>query len=119
MKEPIEPGEHPEQQASDLQPAAIVICAVSVVAMVLLVGLLAHLLMTPSTERARSAGEPTVARAQYLTSDPTDQITLYEQQKRARLESRGWVDCNRYAHIPIEEAMQRLAEATARNGGHP
>jgi hypothetical protein len=46
-----------------------------------------------------------------LQPDPTADLAAYLAASRQRLSSYGWVDRDKgIAHIPIDEAMQRVAE---------
>ena len=96
-------GEHPKQEPSDLRPRVILLCAAGVITMVLLVALLAYG-MTGALDPAKPPKPST-----YLTSDPTIDSARYRQEKRSQLETYGWVDGQRFAHIPIEQAMHKLA----------
>jgi hypothetical protein len=45
-----------------------------------------------------------------LQTDPQDDLRVFRAREEARLDGYGWVDRSRgVAHIPIEEAMKRLA----------
>src|SRR5690349_8434047 len=102
MNERPSTGEHPAQEPGDLRPGAILLCAAGVVLMVLLAALLAHFL----TRGSGAPGHPPAST--YLSSDPVAEISRFEQDKRSKLETYGWVDEPRFAHIPIEQAMQKL-----------
>jgi len=110
MNERHSTGEHPKQEPSDLHPGAIVLCAAGVILMVLMAALLAHLLT-----RAPTAAQPAPANT-YLTSDPAEDISRFEREKRSKLETYGWVEEQRFAHIPIEQAMRKLATGKASAG---
>jgi hypothetical protein len=85
--------------------------ALGIVAATIVVVILALLAIYPSTTRdqpkALHAGMPTPR----LQHDPTAELGAYLAASRQRLASYGWVDRDKgIAHIPIEEAMRRVAE---------
>lgn len=54
---------------------------------------------------------PEVAAMPVLQSAPAGELQNYRREKAARLESYGWVDrAGGVVHVPIERAMQLLAE---------
>src|SRR5699024_8698106 len=54
---------------------------------------------------------PDTVPAPQLRSDPTQDLAEYQRSKRQRLESAGMVDDKAgIAHIPIQQAMDHLAE---------
>jgi len=108
--------EHPRQEPDNLRAKAVVLCAVGIIAMLLLVAAVSHLITATSGANQPSPAHPSATRSSYLTSDPTEEIARYRQEKRAQLESYGWVDGQRFAHIPIERAMQKLAAEHASAG---
>lgn len=103
-------GEHPKQEPSDLRPRAVLVAAGSVIVLVLLVALLAHLMTRVSGAAAAAPAHAPLARTPRLSSNPQDDITSFERAKRSQLQTYGWADRQHaYAHIPIERAMQKLA----------
>lgn len=54
---------------------------------------------------------PATVPAPQLRSDPGQDLAAFQQEKRQRLHSSGWVDREAgIAHIPIQQAMQQVAE---------
>jgi hypothetical protein len=112
-------AEHPKQEPSDLRPRAILLGAAGVITMVLLVALVAYLLTRASGATGGVAlTRAPIARATALSSNPEDDITAFQRGKRAQLETYGWADPERrFAHIPIEQAMQKLASQDSSSQG--
>ncbi len=104
--------ERPRQERSDVDGRAILVGGLAVLVTVLLVALIARLL-TGATGPARAGPTDTSHdRPALLRSDPAAERSSYQHQKRARLESYGWVDREHgIAHIPVERAMQLQVEA--------
>lgn len=101
----------PKNEPSDLEPRAVLIGAAAIVAMVLLAAGIATVLVESGPPTRNAPANLQVARATRLSSDPGDEIAAYNREKQSRLESYGWVDRQQgIAHVPIERAMQMLAE---------
>ena len=98
-------------QSSDLNAQAIAVTALAVLLLIVLASALVRLLAT-------RAGISTVALTHNLIEAPplaaTDarrQLQDYQRAQAARLSSYGWEDrSHQFAHIPIERAMQLLAQ---------
>lgn len=59
-----------------------------------------------------------VTGAPALQTDPASDRAAYDAQKARELNSSGWIDRPQgVVHVPIERAMQLLAERGARNEG--
>jgi hypothetical protein len=100
----------PKQEPGDLHPRAVLLAIAAIVVMVLIVALVAALLSRSlGSARALPPNTPPPP-APSLSSSPEPDITTFEREKRARLESYGWVDRDHgVAHVPIERAMEMLA----------
>jgi len=97
---------------SDLKGRAVVIGALGILVMVVLVALLAGFLTGASGPARRGPTDTTIAAPRRLSSDPLAERSSYEEKKRTRLESYGWVDREQgIVHVPIERAMELQAAA--------
>jgi hypothetical protein len=109
----------PRQESSDLNMRAVVLGALGVIATVLLVAGAARLLTGASGLARAGPTETSIARPTELESDPFDPRFAFDEEKRAQLDSYGWVDRERgVARVPIERAMQIKAADDAAKG-HP
>jgi hypothetical protein len=108
--------ERPRQERGDPQPRIILLIAAAIVAMLVLAAAAGWLLLRPGGPTRNSPDSAQAARHTRLASNPGDEIASYERTKQSQLHGYGWVDPrHQVAHIPIELAMQRLAE----RGSHP
>ena len=90
--------------------------AAAVVAMVLLVAFVAFELSRVEGPSNRMTSDVQEVRSPRLRSNPVDEIRAFEHEKRARLNSYGWVDREQgVAHVPIERAMQMLSSPHSSN----
>jgi hypothetical protein len=106
--------DRPRQEPSDLQPRVVLLGVAAIVGTVLLTALIANLLTRAESPVTTVPQNVQLARATRLSSDPADEIAAFNRDKRSRLESYGWVDRQQgVAHVPIERAMQMLAEQHA------
>jgi hypothetical protein len=86
--------------------------ALTIAAVVVAVFALLHFGGIPSGG-ARLAGVSQLS-SPGLAAAPQDELGKYRHEKRARLDSTGWVDRNAgIAHIPIADAMDLLAQRNA------
>ena len=98
-------------QPSDLHTQAIVVAALAVLLLIVLATALVRLVAT-------LAGTPTAALTRRIQETPAlsrpdarSQLLEYQRQQAARLDSYGWDDDgHRFAHIPLERAMQLLVQ---------
>ncbi|HKU16071.1 MAG TPA: hypothetical protein VJQ52_16870 [Steroidobacteraceae bacterium] len=110
MSAPARKRGHPRSGRSDLNMRAIVLGALGVIATVLLVAAIGRFLTGVAGPARAGATQTSIERPRRLPSDPLDQRAAFEREKRARLDSYGWVDRERgIAHMPIERAMQLQA----------
>jgi hypothetical protein len=110
MSAPTRNRARPRQESSDLNVRAVVLGAVAVIVTVLLVALVARFLTSASGPARPGATETSVERPRRLPSDPFNPSVAFNADKRAQLESYGWIDRGRgFAHVPIERAMQMRA----------
>jgi hypothetical protein len=81
------------------------------VSVTLISAILLAVLHTPrSAQRNATAAETDGVPAPRLQMHPNGDYARYIDEKRARLNSTGWVDRERgIAHIPIEQAMNDVA----------
>lgn len=98
-------------ERSDLNPRAVLIGAGSIVAIVLLAALLSAWLTSAGGPARSGPTDTPPSAAKLLESDPLAAREAFEREKQQKLHSYGWVDRDRgIAHIPIERAMQMLAQ---------
>lgn len=83
----------------------------------LMSAILLAVLHTPrSAQRNATAAGADGAPAPRLQMHPSGDYARYIDEKRARLDSTGWVDRERgIAHIPIEQAMNDIATGKETN----
>jgi hypothetical protein len=110
----------PRQEHGDPQSRVIVLIAAGIVAMLLLCALAAYLIVRSGGPTRNAPQTEQIAQNTRLESDPADEIARYEREKQTRLHSYGWVDPHhKAAHIPIDVAMQKLAQRSAPPAGKP
>ena len=110
----------PRQEQGDPQPRVILLIAAAMVAMLLLTALVTYLILRSGGPTRNAPLSLRSARDTRLASDPGDELATFERAKQSRLHSYGWVDPqHQVAHIPIELAMQKLAERGSTAGSQP
>jgi hypothetical protein len=108
--------DRPRQEHGDPQARVILVIAAGILAMLVLAAVVGYLLLRAGGPIRNSPDSAQTAGNTRLASNPDDEIASYERAKQAQLHGYGWVDPrHQVAHIPIELAMQRLAE----RGSHP
>jgi hypothetical protein len=114
MNAPARNRAHPQQEHRDLNVRGVALGALGVIATVLLVAAVAYFLTGVSGPARPGPTATSIERPQRLPSDPFEQRAAFEREKRARLNSYGWIDRERgFVHVPIERAMQMQAGAAA------
>jgi hypothetical protein len=110
----------PQQEQGDPRPGVILLIAAAIVAMLLLVALATYLILQSGGPTRNSPQSLQTARDTRLDSDPGDDLAAFERAKQSRLHGYGWVDSqHQFAHVPIELAMQKLADRSAASGSQP
>lgn len=103
--------DRPRQEPRDLRPDIVLWSVGAIVAMLIVAVLLAYLVHQLGGPTRNSPQSLQMARNTRLASDPADERAAFEHAKTTRLNSYGWIDPqHQLAHIPIDVAMQKLAE---------
>jgi len=98
-------------EPSDVSRRFAMMAFTGLLAALILSGLLVLWLYPATTPDRRLTGRLPSAPAPQLQSDPARQMQDFLAQERARLNSTGWIDRQQgIAHIPIEDAMRRVAQ---------
>jgi hypothetical protein len=108
----------PRWETSDVRPRAVAFVALGLAATLIVIGLIIGALVglfrhDHAASEIRTAVERTTQPIPppRLQVDPEADLAELEQAAEARLNTLGWIDRNAgIAHIPIDEAMRRLAE---------
>jgi hypothetical protein len=99
-----------QREKSDVTIRTVVLVLGIVAAMIAAV-ILVLLAIYPGTTRDQPKALKTEMPTPRLQHDPTAELGAYLAQARRRLATYGWVDRDKgVAHIPIDEAMRRVAE---------
>jgi hypothetical protein len=107
-------NERPAQERRDIlvRPILLVMLAI-----VLIIGAAAWIAASfpkpakPSITKSQNLRSVT----HYLTANPAADIAEYQKAKQKQLTSYGWTDASHTsAHVPIDRAMQMLAEQSSR-----
>ena len=108
MAEPILP---PARYESSDVTFRFLACGAGVVVGTILLCTLGVMWLFPSTlQDRRIPSALPVYPAPRLQSDPAADLRRFTAEEQSRLNSIGWVDKSRgIVHIPIDEAMQRIA----------
>lgn len=108
MAEPALPP--PRYEPSDVSFRFLACGAGVVIASILLCTLGVVWIYPDSVRDRRIPSELPVYPAPGLQSNPPAELRRFTAEELSRLNSAGWVDKNQgIAHIPIDEAMQRIA----------
>jgi hypothetical protein len=96
-------------EASDMDVKTVGLAALAIAVWLVVVPIILALGYPDATRDAAKA--PTLRPPEpRLQTDPERDLRLYNAAKQARLTSYGWVDrTHGVVHIPIDEAMRRLA----------
>ena len=112
--------DRPRQEPGDLEPRIVLLSVASIVVMLVLATLIAYLVHQLSGPTRNSPENAQTAQATHLASDPGSELAAFERAKQTRLRTYGWADPqHRTAHIPIDTAMQRLAERSSAPNSEP
>lgn len=102
--------ERPAQERKDIHVLPILWVMGALVVTVIAAAWISASFPTPSKPSvARESGDIRTA-THYLTSKPQADIATYQQEKLRQLTTYGWTDATHSsAHVPVERAMQMLA----------
>jgi hypothetical protein len=110
MPEPVLPPARHER--SDVSVRSALIAFPLILVGVAVSALLVLWIFPGTTVDRRLPTEPPLFPAPRLQADPSADMQAFRRQELARLNSGGWDDrANGIGHIPIEQAMHRIAAA--------
>ena len=106
--------DRPAQEHKDIHVRAIVIVMSLIVLTIGIAVWIASMVPRPAKPSVTKQARDLRSVTHYVTADPTRDIETYRRQKEQEITTYGWVDANRTAaHVPIDRAMQMLANHSA------
>jgi len=103
--------QHPVPEAVDIHPYKVMLVGAALTACVLLVTFIVSQLVAYFHGRIKDTVTVQPDRPHLLLSDPTHERAMFDAEMQQRLHGYSIDNANpRYAHIPIERAMQLMTQ---------